>query len=308
MAQIATFITSAIHGLLGVSLGALAIAVVLHLVKVGAEARSWHGIVSHAYRDVRFRVTFGAFAGAIGANAFLPGKIGEALRLGIVRRRIRNSCSSTIAATMLVETAIETVFSCTVVAVVLLAGKSVGSLGTPLQGVARLASHRPVLYAAAVGLVVLVALAARYRPQLRSILADMSRGFAIVRAPRVLAHPVLTWKIAGWALRLATVYWFLVAFHVAATPWNVLLVIAAQVAGSLLPLLPGNAGAQQAALVVALSGSASAGSVVAFGVGMQAATAIADILLGAIAVGLVAPAAEVRATLAGRRRRRLARA
>jgi uncharacterized membrane protein YbhN (UPF0104 family) len=263
--------------------------------------------VSQAYRDVRFRVTFGAFAGAIGANAFLPGKIGEALRLGIVRRRIRNSCSSTIAATMLLETAIEAVFSVAVVGVVLLAGKSVGSLGSPLQAIGQAASDKPVLCGAAVAVIFAGAFAARLQPQLRRVVADMSKGFAIVRAPRSLVHPVLTWKLTAWSLRLATVYWFLVAFHIPATPWTVLLVVAAQMTAALVPLLPGNAGAQQAAMVVALAGWASAASVVAFGIGMQAATGIADVGLGALAVALVAPASEVRAILAGRRRR-LARA
>jgi hypothetical protein len=109
-------------------------------------------------------------------------------------------------------------------------------------------------------------------------------------------------------LRLATVYWFLLAFHIDATAWTVLAVVAAQMMASLVPLLPGNAGAQQAALVVALSGTSSAATVVGFGIGMQAATGLADILLGMLAVGLVTPGAEIRAAVTGRRRARLARA
>jgi uncharacterized membrane protein YbhN (UPF0104 family) len=308
MQAITSFFTHAADALLGVSLGALAIAILLHLVKVAAEARSWHAIVAHAYRDVRFRVTFGAFAGAIGANAFLPGKIGEALRLAIVRRRTRNSCSSTIAATMLLETAIESVFSVAVVCAVLLAGQSVGSVGAPLDGLSRLAANRPVLAAAGLVLVAAAVATVRFRAPLRRVAGDMATGFAVVRAPRTLIHPVLSWKLVAWALRLATVYWFLRAFHIDATPWTVLIVVAAQMAAALVPLLPGNAGTQQAALVVGLSGTASAATVIGFGVGMQAATGIADVLLGALAVALVAPAGEIRAALAVRRRARLARA
>ncbi len=44
--------------------------------------------------------------------------------------------------------------------------------------------------------------------------------------------------------------------------------------------------AQEGLLVVALAGVASAGSVLAFGVGMQAALLIADVLAGAAALGL----------------------
>jgi hypothetical protein len=78
------------------------------------------------------------------------------------------------------------------------------------------------------------------------------------------------------------------------------------VAASLVPLLPGNAGAQQAALVVALAGYATAASVVALGVGMQAATSVVDLLLGALAVGLVTSRDQLRRLFGGERRRRLA--
>ena len=84
----------------------------------------------------------------------------------------------------------------------------------------------------------------------RAVAADMRRGFAVVGAPAALGWSVLAWKLLAWTFRLATVDFFLVAFHIPATAWTVLLVVAAQVAASLVPLLPGNAGAQQAALVV----------------------------------------------------------
>jgi hypothetical protein len=80
----------------------------------------------------------------------------------------------------------------------------------------------------------------------------------------------------------------------------VLLVVAAQVAASLIPLLPGNAGAQQAALVVGLAGYATAASVVALGVGMQAATGLVDLVLGGLAVGLVTTTGELRTLVRGR--------
>ena len=143
-------------------------------------------------------------------------------------------------------------------------------------------------------------------PRLRRVAADMRRGFAVVGAPAALGRSVLTWKLLAWTFRLATVYFFLVAFHIPATAWTVLLVVAAQVAASLVPLLPGNAGAQQAALVVGLAGYATAASVVALGVGMQAATSVIDLLLGALAVGLVTSRDELRRLVRGQRRRRLA--
>lgn len=298
---IATLIQDAADALAAVSPAALAIALLLHVGKVAAEARSWHGIVAHTYRDARFRVTLGAFAGSLGANVVLPARIGDALRLGIVRKRVRDGSGSTIAATMVLETAFETAFSVAVVVAVLLAGRSVGSLGAPAGAVGGIAAHRSAPFVAA-GLAVGVAVIIRLcRPWLRRVGGDMRRGFAIMGSPGALGRGVVSWKLLAWTLRLGSVYFFLVAFHVPGTAWTVLLVVAAQAAASLIPLLPGNAGAQQAALVVSLAGYATAASVVALGIGMQAATGIVDLVLGGLAVWLVANTGEVRALLRGRR-------
>ena len=117
------------HSLAGVSLGALVLAVALHVGKLGAEARAWHWIVRHAHdaRQIRFRTTLGAFVGAIGANAVLPARVGEALRVGVVRRNVPESSVVTIAATIVLETAIEVAFGAAVIASVLLVGRT-GSL------------------------------------------------------------------------------------------------------------------------------------------------------------------------------------
>ena len=87
---------------------------------------------------------------------------------------------------------------------------------------------------------------------------------------------------------MLAVYLFLLAFHIPATLWTVLLVIVAQTAAAAIPITPGNAGTQQAALAVVLAGVASASGVLGFGVGMQAATALADVAVGVVAVTLIA--------------------
>jgi uncharacterized membrane protein YbhN (UPF0104 family) len=308
MGELSSVVHDALDALVAVSPLALAAALALHVLKIAAEARSWHGILAHTYRHARFRVTFGAFTGALAANVVLPAKIGEALRLGIVRRRVDDSSSSTIAATIVLETAIETAFSAAIVVAVLLAGRSVGSLGTPLDALGAGVGHPSAPFVAVAALAAAAVAAARLAgPRLRGAAADMRRGFAVVGAPATLGRSVLAWKLVAWTCRLATVYFFLVAFHIPANAWTVLLVVAAQAAASLVPLLPGNAGAQQAALVVGLAGYATAASVVALGIGMQAATSVIDLLLGGLAVGLIRwEGDELRRLRGGRRRGRLA--
>ena len=88
--------------------------------------------------------------------------------------------------------------------------------------------------------------------------------------------------------RLATVYWFLIAFHLNPSIWAVLLVVATQSAVSVLPISPGNAGTQQAAFMVVLASSGSMAAVLGFGVGMQAALVIVDLAIGCVALSAVA--------------------
>ena len=302
MHAILTIAAGAAHTLAAASIGALAVAVVLHLGKVVAEARSWHGIVSHAHPTggLRFRTTLGAFAGAIGANAVLPARVGEAFRLGIVRRRVQGSTVATVAGTIVLETAIEVVFGVAVIGVMLLSGRSVGSIGTP-AGFAL--SHPFVLAAIGTGMLAVGVAGFVFRGRLVRTTAAIGRGMSVMRAPRELLRCVMVWKLLAWALRFAAVYFFLLAFHIGGGLWIVLLVVAAQNLAGLLPLAPGSAGTQQAALAVALAGTVSAGTVVGFGVGMQVATALADVAIGVVAVALVSSWSDLRAALrpSGRR-------
>ncbi len=288
MTDAVTHMLSAVSGSVSnVSLGALAVALALHVGKLLAEARSWHWIVRHAHgrADLGFGTTAGAFVGAIGANAVLPARVGEALRVGVVKKRVEGSSVVTVAATIVLETAIEVVFGLAVIVAVLVAGRH---LASGPGGVPGLPAGRFVLAAAGIVTVVAALVAYRFRGRARPVLSRMARGFSVLTAPRSLVTGVLSWKLIAWALRFGSVYAFLIAFHVPSAPWTAVVVVAAQNAAGAVPLLPGNAGTQQAAIGIALAGTASATTVLGFGLGMQAATAITDIALGGAALVLVA--------------------
>ena len=301
MHAILALATGAVHTLAGASFGALAIAVALHLCKVGVEARSWHGIVTHAHpaSRIRFRTTLGAFAGAIGANAVLPARVGEALRLGIMRRRVEGSTVGTIAGTIVLETGIEFAFGLVVIGALLAAGRSIGPFGAPLAFGAHPAVIAAIMAGCLVGAVVCFAL----RRRVSRLASSLARGMSVVRSPRTLFRTVLVWKLLAWTFRFAAVFFFLTAFHVGATMWLVLLVVVAQNLAGLLPLAPGSAGTQQAVLALALAGTVGMGAIVGFGVGMQVATALADVVIGIVAVALVSSWSDARDALRPARRR-----
>lgn len=296
MHAILGLVSGAVDTLAGASLGILALAVGLHLAKVATEARSWHGIISHAHPagGIRYRTTLGAFAGSVGANALLPARVGESFRVGVMRHRLPDATVATIVGTIVLETGIEIAFGLTVIAGVLLAGRSIGPLASPLTLATR---HRDAVLAVGVGAAVLTAAGYAVRVRVARVIASMARGMSVAGSPKALLRRVLVWKLLAWSLRFAMVYCFLIAFHVGGGLWAVLLVVAAQNLASLLPLAPGSAGTQQAALAFAFAGTVSAGAVVGFGVGMQAATILADLAIGVVAVVLVSSWSDVRQAL-----------
>ncbi len=290
MSALTSIVTHALHTIAHVSPWALAAALVAHLVKVVVEARSWHEIVAHTYPEqgrVAFRTTFAGFAAAIGANAVLPARVGEALRVGIVRRRVSDSSIAALSASIALETLIEVFFGVIVILVWVVSGGPLPALRSshllPLL-------HNPLVLIGIGLATIAVALAIRrYRGALRIAAAHWWNGFSILKSPGVFVRRVLGWKVVAWLLRLVTVMAFLAAFHLPASPVIALAVLAGQTVAGAIPLLPGNAGTQQAAIAVTLAGTADLATLVGFGVGMQAALTLADVVLGLVAVALVTP-------------------
>jgi uncharacterized membrane protein YbhN (UPF0104 family) len=270
----------------GVSLGAFVLALVLHLAKHGARARGWHNIVRAAYpgESLRFRDALGAFLVGVGVDAVVPARAGELLRVELVRRRLPGSTFPGLVSTLFAEYVLDAVLTVLVLTLVVLFGP--GPLG-PALILEQFTRHSLIAPVAGGCLVVaLGALWLRLRPGLRPLLADARRGLAVFACPSQYVRRVVCWQVLGWALRVASVYWFLVAFGVPASLGTAALVVAVQLVASAVPLTPGGAGSQQAILVVAMSATAAA-SVLAFGIGMQAATVLANLVLGAVALVLM---------------------
>ncbi len=291
MLGVTQFVADAWGSITGVSAGALVAALVLHVVKMAVEARSWHEIVSYAYPGARvsFRTTFAAFAGSAGASAVLPARAGEALRVGIIRRSVVESNVVTIAATIALETALEVLFGIAIVVAWLTGDGAIGGSRSLIGRFSGPTAH-PWVWTGAVVVLIAAGLAGIHsRTRMRQLATRFAEGFSILRSPGTFARRVLTWKVLSWMLRFATVLAFLAAFHIPAALWTALVVVAAQTAAGAVPLLPGNAGTQQATITVGLAGTATAAALIGFGVGMQMATTLIDLAVAAVALALVPP-------------------
>ena len=87
-----------------------------------------------------------------------------------------------------------------------------------------------------------------------------------------------------WALRLATIYFLLRAFHVPATVRNVLRVQVTQSLSTIVPLTPAGIGTEQVLLVYVLAGQASRSALLSLSVGMKAILVTVNVLLGTTAL------------------------
>ncbi|HEX4717070.1 MAG TPA: lysylphosphatidylglycerol synthase domain-containing protein [Thermoleophilaceae bacterium] len=264
---------------------ALALALTFHLAKLGTRARAWHNIVRAAYPADRlgFRETLAAFLAGVGVDAVVPARAGELVRLGLLRSRLASSTFPGLVSTLFAESAFDAVLTAVVIATAI--GVGFGA-DVPGSAVIRELVAQHGLIVALVGSGVALAagwLGFRLRARIRSFLVDARRGLAVFAQPMEYVRSVASWQALGWALRVASVYWFLVAFRVPASLGAALLVVAVQLVVATVPVTPGGAGPQQAVLVLALSATAAA-TVLGFGIGMQAATVISDLVLGGTAL------------------------
>jgi uncharacterized membrane protein YbhN (UPF0104 family) len=285
---------------------ALAAAAACHLLKMVARTRAWRNILAAAYPDVtiRWRGIFGAYAAGAAANAVAPARGGDALKLYLTRRQIPGSGYPTLLATLVVDTLTDLVLSTALVVWALHSRLLPGLDVLPrLRSIDWSWADRNPHLALAIGAAVLLASTAAVlwaRPRVSGLSAQIRSGGGILRRPGLYLRSVVAWQLVDWALRLATIYWLLRGFDVAATAHNVLLVQVTQSLSTLLPLTPGGIGTEQGLLVYVFSGKAAATTVLSFSVGMKLTLMTVNLVVGFTAIVLMLRTLRWRRALAGR--------
>jgi hypothetical protein len=275
--------------LAAVSIVPLALGIALQLLKLGALGGVWLRIVRAALpgTEIRGRDALVPYLVGTGANAVLPAKAGLATRVVLAHRLIPRATYETLAGTMVAESLLGVPPMLVVLGVAAMTGILPGALGRmPLGAPAWLAAPGAwiVVAAAAVGVAVTAALTApRARRSAVETAARVRRGMGIMGAGPALRMALLG-QAEAWTLRLASTACFLRAFGLTPTPRLVVLVVIAQILATLVPIGPSGVGAQQGLIVVLLTGAASTETALAFGVGMQAAVIVADVLAGLAAL------------------------
>jgi uncharacterized protein (TIRG00374 family) len=273
----------------------LAIALGLHLLKLVFRAIAWRTILIASYpgKKIRYSSVLGAYIVGVGINSVVPARGGDAVKLYLVRHRIEGSSYATLTPTLLVETLTDFVIASGLV----LWALAIGALPAaevysrlPSVDWGFLVQHREwtaavLLILATIGLFAFFHFAEHGSETRRRV----AQGFAVLRRPRMFAFGVVVPQLISWVLRIASVYYFLLAFGVHATIHNSLLAQVVESLATLFPATPGGAGTKQGLIVFLFHGETVDNSaLLAFSVGMNIALVVCNLVVGAIALFMMA--------------------
>jgi len=283
------------HHLTEVSWGALGIAILCHVIKLLFRARAWQNIISASYpgNKLKFRSAAGAYIAGVGVNSIAPARGGDLVKLYLVRHRVEESTYPTLASTLVVET----IFDFVVAGALMIWALSIGVLPThqvysriPTVDWKFVLRHQ---HASLIALAILLAtglvLFLWARRRVENFWDRIKLGFVILRDRRAFFLGVIVPQAISWLFRIASLYFFLEAFGVHASIHNALLAQVVDSLATLFPATPGGAGTKQGLIVyVFRNQSISRTLLLAFSVGMNITVTIVNVLMGLIAIALMA--------------------
>jgi uncharacterized membrane protein YbhN (UPF0104 family) len=280
------------HYLGRVDLFFLALALALSLGLQLCRAHAWANALRAAYPQdaVSERGVVGAFLVGAGMNGILPARGGDAIKIVLAKRSVRDSSYPAIISSFAVLAPFDTGIGLCVLGYAAINGLLPAAPRLPelpAFEISYWAAHpQALLLAITVSAIALICLIAVLARRVEAFWAHLKQGVAIFREPRRYLREVFAWQAAGWGLRFASFWLFLAAFGIGGSVDNVLLVMSVQAVTGALPFTPGGAGAQQALLVVALDGPTYA-AVLAYSVGQQLAVTTWSVAIAFIVLGVV---------------------
>jgi uncharacterized membrane protein YbhN (UPF0104 family) len=276
--------------LAGVGWTALAIALAIHFTRLLTRTVAWRNILAASYPEETWRwlPVAKAYIGGVGINSIVPGRAGDVVKLYLVHREQPATTYTTLASTLVAETLLDLVLASAIFLWALTQGVLPSLHVLPsiptfdwgwLLGNSR--NTAVVVAGLTVGAIWFSYWASHHIADFRQ---RIGQGFAILRDRPRYAREVVSWQLLSWVLRIASLYWFLRAFHVHASVHNALLAQVVDSLSTLLPFSPGGAGTKQGLLVFVLHGQASNAQLLAFSVGQYVAVTAFNIAIGAIAI------------------------
>jgi uncharacterized protein (TIRG00374 family) len=270
----------------------LALAVGCHLLKMACTSRAWRNVLAAAYPGERvpWISIYGAYLAGVGINAIVPARAGDAVRIVLAHRAIPGSTYTTVVSSTLVLSLFDVVAASALLTWAIAMGELPG-----LDVLPRLRSFdfawlfsRPLLFELVVGgaLAVIGIVAFWIAGHVADFRERVAQAFRVMSPPTRYLGRVATWQAADWSLRLLTIWFLLAAFHIPQTLEHAALVQTSTSLSTLLPITPAGVGTEQAFLLYALNGVASASVLLAFSVGAKLTLTITNVVAGFTAIAL----------------------
>ena len=229
-----------IDAVAGAHTGLLVVAVALHVAAQASRGLAWRGVLSASWPAVTRRRACAWHVCGAGLGGVLSARGGDAVRIALAKRDLRDATWPALAGTLAAEGSFETVCGLLV------------AVAAVQLGVSTLHLPSIELLAAAVVLVPLAVLTASRCARIRRLAREVARGVAILAHPRRWAGQVLPFQIGARLLRLGAAACFLLAFGLPVGPTIVIAACAAQGSGAVLPLPGAGPAAAAAAILVAV--------------------------------------------------------
>ena len=239
-----------------VSFGPLALAICCHLLKMACTSRAWRNVLAAAYPKERvpWISIYGAYLAGVGINAIIPARAGDAVRIVLAHRAIRNSTYTTVVSSTLVLS----LFDMFAASFFLAWAISIGGL----PGIDVLASLKsfdfawifahPLLFDLSVASVIVVVgvVGIWVAGHVANFRERVAQAFRVMSPPtRYLRSRSLPGRRPTGRLRLVTIWFLLAAFHIPRRSGTPGLVQVSQSVSTLFPITPAGVGTEQAFLL-----------------------------------------------------------
>jgi uncharacterized membrane protein YbhN (UPF0104 family) len=285
-----------LHRAASVDPSLVVLGIVLYVVAQSVRTLGWHNILRAAYPDatqLRRRDTMAAYLAGAGLNGVIPARGGDVVKLWLLHRRIGGARYPTLAATFVPETLFETLFGFGLVVWALSRGflpVPTASGEMPHIDVTMLIEHPLPAVGGAVALTAIgYGLYRLSRRRVADLAVRLRQGVVILSDPWLFMRGVASWQALGRLIRLGSLAAFMEAFHLPVTVSTVVLVMAAQGGGRIIPLAPASAGLRLAMLsygFVETTGHAvDIAAITTFTFGVGAVLMLSGLLVGVVALG-----------------------
>jgi uncharacterized membrane protein YbhN (UPF0104 family) len=293
MARVLDGIDAFLDQLTAVDLLPAFLAVLCQLARLTCTSQAWRNILVAAYPEtpVPRQAILGAYLAGIGVNAIVPVRAGDAVRVVLAHRAIKDSTYTTVISSTLVLSIFDIAAATMLLlwaAVTLDELPGIGELPDLRSFDFAWLLDRPLaaeLLLAAILILVFV-LAVWIHGHVVDFWEHVKQAFTVVRSPAAYLGSVAIWQAGDWALRLLTIWFMLDAFDIPQSLENVLLVQVSSSLATLLPLTPGGLGTEQAFLLYVFSGEVPGAQLLAFSVGMRLLLLTTNIVAGFTAIAV----------------------